>query len=82
MIRQPKTERDVRAASKTLDHAFVHQLQHDFACSPFESRAILETVYRTFQNQWHTPALVKPGQMIVWPLPITSPQASRWRSIR
>ena len=65
MIRQPKTERDVRAASKTLDHAFVHQLQHDFACSPFESRAILETVYRTFQNQWQTPALVKPWQMIV-----------------
>ena len=29
MIRQPKTERDVRAASKTLDHAFVHQLQHE-----------------------------------------------------
>lgn len=65
MMRQPKTERDTRAASKTLDHAFVHQLQHGFACSPFESRAILETVYRTFQNQWQTPAFVKPGQMIV-----------------
>ncbi|HJW89986.1 MAG TPA: DUF1670 domain-containing protein [Anaerolineales bacterium] len=65
MIRQTQSELDARLTAKNLDQALVTQLQQQFNCSPFESRAILEVVKETYLGQWRTPSTVKPGQMVV-----------------
>lgn len=65
MIRQPETERANRLAVKTQDRALLTALQHEFNYSPFESRAVLETVKDIYMAQLRTPDTLKPGQMIV-----------------
>lgn len=65
MIRQTQAELNARLATKTLDQAFVTQLQQQFNRSPFESRAILSLVKETYLGQLRTPGNLKPGQMIV-----------------
>src|SRR5512143_184680 len=65
MIRQPKTERQQRLARKRLEQVALRQLQDDFECSPFESRAILETMCATFELAWQGPERLKPGQLCV-----------------
>ncbi len=65
MIRQPKNERQQRLARKRLEQMALHQLQEDFECSPFESRAILEVMSEIFELAWQGPERLKPGQMCV-----------------
>lgn len=65
MIRQPKTERQQRLARKGLEQMALQQLQEDFECSPFESRAILEVMSEIFELAWQGPERLKPGQMCV-----------------
>jgi hypothetical protein len=65
MIRQPKRERQQRLASKRLEQMALQQLQDDFECSPFESRAILEVMGEIFELAWQGPERLKPGQMCV-----------------
>lgn len=65
MIRQPEVERSRRLTCKTLDQAALAHLRHDFDCSPFESRAILEMIHDLFESVWQSPAQLKPGQMLV-----------------
>ena len=65
MNRQPAGEREARLACKTLDQAALNQLQQDFDCSPFESRAILEMMHTLFESAWQSPVHLKPGQMVV-----------------
>lgn len=63
MIRQPKNERQQRLARKRLEQMALQQLQDDFECSPFESRAILEVMCEIFELAWQGPERLKPGQM-------------------
>ncbi len=65
MLRQPETELEQRLAAKTLDQAFLTQLQQEFNSSPFESRAILEVVKASYLSRFRTPDALKPGQTIV-----------------
>ncbi len=65
MIRQTETERTNRLAIKTQDRALLTALQREFNYSPFESRAVLETVKDTYMAQLRTPDTLKPGQMVV-----------------
>ncbi len=65
MIRQPKNERQQRLSRKRLEQLALRQLQDDFECSPFESRAILEAMCTTFELAWQGPERLKPGQMCV-----------------
>ncbi len=65
MIRQPNVERQVRLSIKTLDQAALNQLVNDFACSPFESKAIVEMMHLTFEQAWQSPTNLKPGQMLI-----------------
>jgi hypothetical protein len=65
MIRQPKIERQQRLARKRMEQMALRQLQDDFECSPFESRAILEALCATFELAWQGPERLKPGQMCV-----------------
>ncbi len=65
MIRQPKNERQQRLARKRLEQMALQQLQEDFECSPFESRAILEVMSEIFELAWQGPERLKPGQMCV-----------------
>ena len=65
MIRQTETERVNRLTVKTKDQALLTVLQHEFNYSPFESRAVLETVKDTYMAQLRTPDTLKPGRMVV-----------------
>jgi hypothetical protein len=65
MIRQTQTELEARLATKTLDQALVTQLQQQFNCSPFESRAILEVVKDTYLQPQRAANTLQPGQMVV-----------------
>jgi hypothetical protein len=65
MIRQPKNEHQQRMAHKRLEQMALQQLQDDFECSPFESRAILEVMSEIFELAWQGPERLKPGQMCV-----------------
>lgn len=65
MIRQTEAELEARLATKTMDQALVTQLQQEFDCSAFESRAILEVVKERYLGQLRTPSSLKPGQMVV-----------------
>ena len=65
MIRQIATELADRLGVKTQDQALLAALQHEFNYSPFESRAVLETVKDTYLAQLRTPSTLKPGQMVV-----------------
>jgi hypothetical protein len=49
------------------------QLQNEFDCSPFESRAILDTMHATFEPVWQSPANLKPGQMCVLAIAANEP---------
>lgn len=73
MIRPTESELEARLASKTLDQALLSELQHQFNYSPFESRAILETVKETYLGQLRTPSTIKPGQMIVLAIKANEP---------
>ena len=65
MIRQTETERVNRLAVKTQDQSLSMALKYEFNYSPFESRAVLETVKDTYMAQLRTPSTLKPGQMVV-----------------
>jgi len=73
MIRQPETERAARLKQKTLDHALLTALQHEFNYAPFVSRAILATVQETYLAQLQTPTALKPGQMVVLAIQAAEP---------
>lgn len=73
MIRQTDQELADRLSVKSLDQALVNQLQHDFGCSPFESRAILQAVKETYLGQLHSPGQLKPGQMVTLAIKASEP---------
>jgi hypothetical protein len=73
MIRHPEIERQARLALKTLDQAAISELINEFDCSPFESRAILAMMQRTFEQNWQSPAYLKPGQMMVMAISADEP---------
>lgn len=73
MIRQPEHERQQRLALKNLDQVALHALQHDFDCSLFESRAILDMMHHTFEQTWHRPTQLQPGQMLVLAIAASEP---------
>jgi hypothetical protein len=65
MIRATERELQERLTTKTLDQALLTQLQEQFNYSPFETRAVMETVKQTYLGQLRTPSTLKPGQMVV-----------------
>lgn len=65
MIRPTEKEFQDRLAAKTLDQVLLTQLREQFDYSPFETRAVLETVKETYLSQLRTPSTLNPGQMVV-----------------
>jgi hypothetical protein len=73
MLRQTATELEQRLATKTLDQAFLTQLQQEFNYSPFESRAILAAVKASYLSHWRTPEALKPGQTVMLAIKANEP---------
>jgi len=73
MIRQTDQELANRLSVKSLDQALVNQLRHEFGYSPFESRAILQTVQETYLGQLRSPGQLKPGQMVTLAIKASEP---------
>jgi hypothetical protein len=53
-----------RLAQKQLDQQFRHEIAHGLQCSPFETSAILDTVYRIYAPYFETSGTLKPGQVL------------------
>lgn len=63
MINNSSLSKWDRLASKNLDNQFINEIIHGLNCSPFESSAILDTVYRVYDCYFETNVTLKPGQI-------------------
>ena len=64
MINNTSTEKWNRLNQKQLNQQFVNEIVHGLQCSPFEARAILDTVYRVYSRYFKTSGTLKPGQIL------------------
>lgn len=53
-----------RLGQKDLDHQFVKDMEEGLQASPFEAKAILDTVYRVYAPFFETSGSLKPGQIL------------------
>jgi len=72
MINNSNWYRWDRLAAKSLDQQFVNEIIHGLNCSPFETEAVLESVYRVFGDFFDSRESLKPGQIR---LPVVSIEA-------
>ena len=63
MINNSSLDRWNRLKSKSLDQQFVNEIIHGLNCSPFEASAVLDTVYKVFNNYFESRSPLKPGQI-------------------
>jgi len=63
LINNTARERPQRLNAKSLDHQFVNEMVVGLNCSPFEARAILDTVHRVFEPWFTASQLARPGQI-------------------
>ena len=82
MIRHESQELNGRLSLKNLDQLLLTELQHGLGCSPFEVRAILETVKETYLAQFHPTSRLKPGQMVVMAISADEPPGKALRECR
>lgn len=64
MINNTAIKKWDRLAQKQLDQQFVNEMTHGLQCSPFEARAILDTVYKVYGPYFETSGNLKPGQIL------------------
>jgi hypothetical protein len=64
MINNTSTKKWNRLNQKQLNQQFVNEIVHGLQCSPFEARAILDTVYRVYSPYFETSGTLKPGQIL------------------
>jgi len=63
MINNSSLDRWTRLESKNLDQQFMNELIAGLNCSPFEASAILDTVYKVYDDFFETNVELKPGQI-------------------
>jgi hypothetical protein len=63
MINNSSLEKWNRLREKDYSQQFVNEIIEGLNCSPFEARAILETVYRVFKPYFDTSGTLQPGQI-------------------
>jgi len=63
MINNTSLQKWNRLAQKQLDQQFVNEIVKGLQCSPFEARAVLETVYSVYSAYFETSGALKPGQL-------------------
>jgi hypothetical protein len=64
MINNTSIEKWNRLNQKQLDQQFMNEVIHGLQCSPFEARAILDTVYKVYGPYFETSGTLKPGQIL------------------
>jgi hypothetical protein len=64
MINNSSTGKWERLRQKQQDVQFTNKLQAGLNCSPFEAKAILNTVYEVYQPFFDNTASMKPGQIL------------------
>jgi hypothetical protein len=64
MINNTSLQKWDRLAQKQLDQQFMNDIIHGLQCSPFEARAILDTVYKVYRPYFETSGTLKPGQIL------------------
>ena len=63
MINNSSLGKWVRLQQKNLDHQFINEIVHGLNCSPFEAKAVLESVYNVYGHYFEICAAKKNGQM-------------------
>jgi len=63
MINNSSLDRWNRLESKNLDQQFTNEIIHGLNCSPFEASAVLDTIYKVYNNYFETNCSLKPGQI-------------------
>jgi len=64
MINNTSVQKWDRLAQKQLDQQFMNEITHGLQSSPFEAKAILDTVYRVYAPYFETSGTLKPGQIL------------------
>ena len=64
MINNTSVQKWDRLAQKQLDQQFMNDIIHGLQCSPFEAKAILDTVYKVYGAYFETSGTLKPGQIL------------------
>jgi hypothetical protein len=64
MINNTSLQKWNRLAQKQLDQQFINEMINGLQCSPFEARAILESVYNVYNLYLETSGTLKPGQLL------------------
>ena len=64
MINNTSVQKWDRLAQKQLDQQFMNEIVHGLQCSPFEAKAILDTVYKVYGPYFETSGTLKPGQVL------------------
>ena len=63
MINNSSTTKWDRLKSKQLDSQFQNEVIQGLNCSPFEARAILDTVHKVYGDLFNNSGSIKPGQI-------------------
>jgi hypothetical protein len=64
MINNTSIQKWNRLSQKQLNQQFINELIQGMQCSPFEAKAIMETVYKTYGPYFETSGNLKPGQIL------------------
>jgi len=64
MINNTSVQKWDRLAQKQLDQQFMNDIIHGLQCSPFEAKAILDTIYKVYGPYFETSGTLKPGQIL------------------
>ena len=63
MINNSSLQRWHRLEQKQLNQQFINEIEQGMECSPFEAKAILDTVHKVFGPYFQNSPAIKPGQM-------------------
>lgn len=64
MVNNSSLQKWNRLAEKQLDTQFINEIISGLQCSPFEARAIVDSVYRIYAPYFQTNGSIKPGQIL------------------
>lgn len=73
MINNSSLRKWDRLAKKQLNQQFLNEIIQGMQCSPFEAKAILETVYKVYSSYFGTSGTLKPGQILFQLVSIDAP---------
>ena len=65
MMKTSSVKKWDRLAQKQKDQEFMHEIAEGLQCSPFEAKAILDTVYKVYGPYFETNGTLKPGQILM-----------------